>query len=240
MQVAAAKASCSANSLPLSTRLAQSKGSWRNLRVQDSLLPDSWRFRTGGRPRERSVEARPRRCEVAAVHSDSPNGLPRWADRRRAANSVSVNAAFTFATQFGGRNGDRYSFHGFAFAGLAFCGRLSREPATPRDLPSRASAVGALFSTNLAFHPCSSVAAFTPLPARLPSLSPNHRTMAAGHFHQSSFRIPQFPVPRPPLNVQRYKTCTSLFPARPPAISAMQPGPAQALRRRSLITELCF
>jgi hypothetical protein len=63
---------------------------------------------------------------IEKVQADSPNGLPRCAERRSAANSESVSASFTFATQFGKRGiGQAESNAG---AGSTGCRQRHSEP----------------------------------------------------------------------------------------------------------------
>jgi len=58
--------------------------------------------RTWGRPGGRNVDSNPKRFTVDSIHDGSPNGLPRFADLRIAANSRSVNGSLTRPNHRGG------------------------------------------------------------------------------------------------------------------------------------------
>lgn len=116
----------------------------KNQRGQASLM-GHLRNRTHFRPRGRRVDSRFRRRAIDSTQSSSPNGLPRCADSRTAANSASLNGVLTRSTQPGSREiGHGDSSDEF---GSGFCSYRHNEPQRQSSARRTKPARSALRST---------------------------------------------------------------------------------------------
>ena len=116
------------------TMSVSQEGLQRNQRGQDSLLGVSSGNRTWRQPPGRRVDSNPKRFTVDSIHNGSPNGLPRFADLRIAANSRSVNGSLTRCNHRGRRGiGQGDNSRG---SGSSFSNQRHSDPqriATPRN-----------------------------------------------------------------------------------------------------------